>query len=431
MKLFIGLSSLARSYPRTTLALIAGLTLFFIGGLTQLRIANDPQEFLPTAPVVQSFRQVERDFGSASFTHKLFVRFAPRPGYSVKSPQAVLEQERVLEALRAVPGIVSATGLPDWVKELRRQMHGGDSAYAQLVPYDKQLGYSLAELIKLTFQRLAFAKQYVSDQGTAMVVAQISPQADLAQVAHLAQAALLPLQRQEQATKSGLMSYGSALEIFNRTTRRDLRLFAPLTIGLVVLLLLWLFRHLRPADWRTLLPGAAGLALIAIGPALPLGGLPDWAPWLAGSTLILISLLWSLRHLLNLYLVLIVVGLAGVWKLGLLGLLGLPLNFLLVSTIPLIIGVGIDYPIHLLHRYEEERHGMTGPAAMGKTLEHSTRMLLANTLTTVAGFSSLLLTQSLPIQTFGLLFSFAMIANFLLTLTLLPAIKQLQSEGRS
>lgn len=380
MNVFASLAERTRRYPRITLGLIAALTLFFAYDLSHLRIANDPQEFLPNQPEVRSYRQIEHDFGAASFTRKIFVRFAPHPGYGIDSPESVLEQERVLEALRAVPGVVSATGVPDWIKELRREMHGGDSSYATLPLQGDALGYSLADLIRLTFQRLSLVKQYVSNDGTAIVVAQIDPQADIAEVARAASVALAPLQQRATATDMGLMSYGTALGIFNSTTQRDLRLFAPLTIGLVALLLIWLFGYRR----------------------------------------------WT-----NLYLVLSVVGLAGVWKLGLLGLLGLPLNFLLVSTIPLIIGVGIDYPIHLLHRYEEERQRAEGRRAMRVALGASSRMLLANTLTTVAGFSSLLLTQSLPIQTFGLLFSFAMIANFLLTFTLIPAVKQLQDEGPS
>lgn len=378
MNPFIRLAERTRRCPRVTLGLITALTLFFGYGLAHLRIANDPQEFLPNQPEVQSYRQIERDFGAASLTRKIFVRFAPRPGFSIDSPDSVLEQERVLEALRAVPGIASATGVPDWVKELRREMHGGDPNYATLPLQGDSLGYSFADIIRLTFQRLSLVRQYVSNDGTAIIVAQIDPQADIAAVARAASAALAPLQPRATATDMGLMSYGTALGIFNRTTQYDLRLFAPLTVGLVTLLLIWLFGYRR----------------------------------------------WT-----DLYLVFSVVGLAGIWKLGLLGLLGLPLNFLLVSTIPLIIGVGIDYPIHLLHRYEEERQRTGGKSAMDVALRASSRMLLANTLTTVAGFSSLLLTQSLPIQTFGLLFSFAMIANFLLTFTLVPAIKQLQAEG--
>jgi predicted RND superfamily exporter protein len=380
MALLAKLVDLARRHPWAALGLIAALTLLFGYGLAHLRIANDPQEFLPNQPEVQSYRQIERDFGAVSLTRKIFVRFAPRSGFAIDSPESMLEQEHVLEALRAVPGIASATGVPDWVKELRREMHGGDPNYATLPLEGDSLGYSFADIIRLTFQRLSLVKQYVSNDGTAIVVAQIDLQADLATVARAASLALTPLQEEAKATDISLMSYGTALGIFNRTTQYDLRLFAPLTIGLVTLWLIWLFGYRR----------------------------------------------WT-----NLYLVFSVVGLAGVWKLGLLGLLGLPLNFLLVSTIPLIIGVGIDYPIHLLHRYEEERQRTEGTGAMNVAVRTSSRMLLANTLTTVAGFSSLLLTQSLPIQTFGLLFSFAMVANFLLTFTLVPAIKQLQGEGSS
>jgi predicted RND superfamily exporter protein len=96
--------------PWLVVLVIGLITALCAVGLSRLRVANDPQEFLPDHPTVRLFREVERDFGVASFAHVIAVRFAPKEHFTIESPQAIIEMEAVLQALRSVPGIISVPG---------------------------------------------------------------------------------------------------------------------------------------------------------------------------------------------------------------------------------------------------------------------------------------------------------------------------------
>ncbi|MCX8102936.1 MAG: MMPL family transporter [Candidatus Bipolaricaulota bacterium] len=414
--------------PWIVLAVIGLITALCAVGLTRLRIANDPQEFLPDHPTVQLFREVERDFGVASFAHVIAVRFAPRENFSIESPQAILEMEAVLQALRAVPGIVSAQGIPDFVKFVRAELHGGDRRFYSLPADGDELGYSFAEIIRMAFQRMALLKKFTSLAGTALATATIAKDADIIAVSRQALAALKPIQERAVALEIGLVSYGETLDVFNRVTQRDIRYLTPLVFALIALTLLWVFRLTRPWELGLVFVLIAGVALGAFSPELfPRVAVPvDLA--LAGALALLVLLTY--KPLASLYLTLGVVGVSGVWAFGLLGWLGIPVNFLMAAVFPLLMGIGDDYAIHLLHRYEEERcKKQPGPQAIWIALTRTGRAITLTTVTTAVGFTALFFAPSPPIRWFGLLAAVSVISALIITVTLIPALKQIFTEG--
>ncbi len=116
----------AERYPKTVLLALLVITVTLGYQITRLKVANDPQEFLPDHPTVRVAKQIEKEFGVGNFSHLIAVRFAPKANYRIDSPQAILEMEAVLRALRKVEGISSAEGIPDFVKFARQELHGGD-----------------------------------------------------------------------------------------------------------------------------------------------------------------------------------------------------------------------------------------------------------------------------------------------------------------
>ncbi|NOY55722.1 MAG: MMPL family transporter [Actinobacteria bacterium] len=92
----------------------------------------------------------------------------------------------------------------------------------------------------------------------------------------------------------------------------------------------------------------------------------------------------------------------------------------------LLIGLGVDYAIHLTGRYREE-------IGLGKTVaEASTRAigtvgvaLILATLTTAVGFLTNLISPIPGLRDFGILTSVGIVSAFVLMLTLLPAIRLL------
>ena len=61
------------------------------------------------------------------------------------------------------------------------------------------------------------------------------------------------------------------------------------------------------------------------------------------------------RDLLDLILGVISLGMASIWTFGFLGLAGIPFNNIMISIPPLLLAVGIDFGIHAINRYREDR----------------------------------------------------------------------------
>jgi hypothetical protein len=106
-----------------------------------------------------------------------------------------------------------------------------------------------------------------------------------------------------------------------------------------------------------------------------------------------------------------------VWTGGWMWLFNLQFNLANLITVPLIIGIGVENGIHLLHRFREEGEG--GPAL----IEGSTGQAVALfSLTTMIGFGSLMVARYYGIFSMGLLLTVAVGSVLVASLTVLPLI---------
>ncbi|MBN2718140.1 MAG: RND family transporter [Deltaproteobacteria bacterium] len=108
---------------------------------------------------------------------------------------------------------------------------------------------------------------------------------------------------------------------------------------------------------------------------------------------------------------------------GLMGFLGIELNLITAMLSSIMIGVGIDYTIHFLWRYREERKRSPMPIeAVKATLRSAGRGILFNGFSVVVGFIVLLLSQFFPVQFFGLLVVVSIVSCLVGALVILPAV---------
>lgn len=101
--------------------------------------------------------------------------------------------------------------------------------------------------------------------------------------------------------------------------------------------------------------------------------------------------------------------------LGLMGILKIPFNSMNIFVVLMIIGIGTDYGIHIIHRYELSKGNLD-------KLSYTGGAVLFSALTTVAGFGSLILSHFLGLKSMGFVAIFGTLFVLLFTLTLLPAI---------
>jgi hopanoid biosynthesis associated RND transporter like protein HpnN len=97
--------------------------------------------------------------------------------------------------------------------------------------------------------------------------------------------------------------------------------------------------------------------------------------------------------------------------------LDIPFNFANIITLPLLVGIGVDNGIHLVHRMRTE------PPASGDPLATSTsRAVVACALTTIASFGTLAFSPHVGVASMGRLLTLGMTVTLLATLFLLPAL---------
>ncbi len=114
---------------------------------------------------------------------------------------------------------------------------------------------------------------------------------------------------------------------------------------------------------------------------------------------------------------------AAFFILGIIGILGIPLDMMTITIAAITIGIAVDNSIHYIYRFKEEYNIIKD---YKKTLQicHSTvgAAILNTSITIVFGFSILVLSKFIPTIYFGLFTGLAMLLAMLSVLTLLPSL---------
>ena len=88
-----------------------------------------------------------------------------------------------------------------------------------------------------------------------------------------------------------------------------------------------------------------------------------------------------------------------------------------------VIGVGVDYTIHVTHRFQEFlREGLDVDGAVTRTLQTTGSALLASAVTTSLGFAILTQSSLIPFQQLGWLTLVAIIGSALVSVLVLPSM---------
>src|ERR1019366_2791142 len=99
------------------------------------------------------------------------------------------------------------------------------------------------------------------------------------------------------------------------------------------------------------------------------------------------------------------------------------LNLLTITFVPMLIGLAIDYGVHLITRYEEElRHGKTQEAALTKAMVFTGQGIFTGALTTAGAFIAMAFTNFRGIQEMGVICGGGLLLCLVPMMTLLPAL---------
>lgn len=141
------------------------------------------------------------------------------------------------------------------------------------------------------------------------------------------------------------------------------------------------------------------------------------------ASVILMLFFWAteFRPMLALLAVLPIV-LVLIWVLGTMFILGYNYNVITAMITALSIGIGVDYTIHITHRFLEEReHGSTTIAdAVGNTMRTTGGALIGSALTTALGFMVMIFAPIPPMGQFGLLTAITVGYSLIAAIVVLP-----------
>ena len=104
-------------------------------------------------------------------------------------------------------------------------------------------------------------------------------------------------------------------------------------------------------------------------------------------------------------------------------LLGVPWNPLTVTTAAIILGIGIDYAVHIYERFREEiTLGASPERAIKTAIVQKSRPVLGSGMTTMLGFGVLMISDFPVLANFGVAIALAMGMALVTSFVLMPAI---------
>jgi predicted RND superfamily exporter protein len=130
---------------------------------------------------------------------------------------------------------------------------------------------------------------------------------------------------------------------------------------------------------------------------------------------IAVILLVFLRSARDCMIVLIPIFCAAVLTAGSTVWIGIPFNFANIIALPLLIGVGVDNAIHMLHRLRDGAHPRLSAGS-------TSLAVFASGLTTIASFGNLAFSSHRGMATMGTLLTIGMFVMMAATLIFLPAL---------
>jgi hydrophobe/amphiphile efflux-3 (HAE3) family protein len=110
---------------------------------------------------------------------------------------------------------------------------------------------------------------------------------------------------------------------------------------------------------------------------------------------------------------------------GFLGIVQPELTIISVAIVALLLGLGVDYSIHIMNRYAEENNKLNEIQRMEEILKSTGKAILLSTITTIIGFASLMISSMSPVVIFGFGCAIGIFFCFISAIILAPILSLL------
>ncbi len=200
-----------------------------------------------------------------------------------------------------------------------------------------------------------------------------------------------------------------------------------------------LYLHPPPGGWGRSVPPEVYALAADLGPGAVLSGanligerlrdkvrVDAWIASIVGLAVVALLLWLDYRRVWDTLLSLLPLGVGILWMFGCMVVLGLEMNFFNIFVATMIIGIGVDYGVHIVHRYRESRrHSRAG---FVRAVCETSRAIALAALSTCVGFGSLSLSHYPGLRSMGWVAMLGACATALVAITVLPALLALQQR---
>ena len=143
---------------------------------------------------------------------------------------------------------------------------------------------------------------------------------------------------------------------------------------------------------------------------------------LLAAFIILAILWWDFRDFQPVLLTIIPVTTGWLWMLGIMSTFNINFNAANVVVLPLVLGIGVDAGVHLVHRFKQSAQLRGGVAHLEDLLQGTGSAVIVASITTMVGFAGLMLSEHGAMFSLGLIMVIGILCCLLACLILLPAI---------
>src|SRR5881227_2711981 len=361
----------------TVLAAVLATTVLLGRAATHLRVEVDPDRQLPQDhPFIQTLNDVHRIFGDKNL---VVVGLFPHDG-NVFTPSFLKKLAEVTDRLRRIPGanrsLLQSLAAPQ-VKAIRGTTDGMEVERVMETPPTDMAGAE--DVRRRAFSNDAYVGTLVAADGSAAAVqASFELTPETPGYRHLHTAVLAAL----KAADDGTFDY----------------------------------RLSGPVVFLSQLSAYAARMVLYFPLALLVIGLVHYE---------------AFRTLQALFLPLLTALLSVLWAVGLMGLLGVPLDPFNTTTPILILAVAAGHAVQVLKRfYEEFDRTHDVEAAIAESLARVGPVMIAAGTIAALSFCSLVSFQTATIRTFGLFTGFGIASALVIELTIIPAVRALLPAPR-
>jgi len=147
---------------------------------------------------------------------------------------------------------------------------------------------------------------------------------------------------------------------------------------------------------------------------------------------ICLILLIMFKRLSYVFLPLLGLSISIIWLFGTMVILGISFNMMMVAIVPLLMGLGVDYSVHLFHNYKSElKQGKKPGDAIKNSIRDIGLAMFLATLTTAIAFLSFLTATVPPLRDFGVLCALGIIFTLINALTFQAAVRYLLDRKKT